>query len=59
VFDALQWIVKTGASWRFLPHEFPPWFAVYQQARCWLVVGCFKVIAHDLHEVLRLAEAAA
>src|SRR5919199_5921597 len=23
VFDALRWIVRAGASWRMLPHDFP------------------------------------
>jgi hypothetical protein len=25
VFNALRWIVRAGASWRMLPHDFPPW----------------------------------
>src|SRR5690348_2201724 len=33
VFDALRWPVRTGAGWRLLPHDFPPWTAVDQQAR--------------------------
>ncbi len=24
VFNALRWIVRAGASWRMLPHDFPP-----------------------------------
>jgi transposase len=56
VFDALRWLVKTGAGWRFLPHDFPPWAAVYQQARRWHAAGCFEAMAHDLREILRLAE---
>jgi len=55
LLDALRWVVKTGAQWRFLPHDFPPWPAVYQQARRWLAAGCFEAAAHDLREVLRLA----
>jgi transposase len=55
VFDALRWVVKTGAQWRFLPHDFPPWPAVYQQARRWLAAGCFEDMAHDLRELLRIA----
>ncbi|MFL6216776.1 MAG: transposase, partial [Blastocatellia bacterium] len=31
VFNALRWLVRTGAPWRMLPHDLPPWEAVYQQ----------------------------
>ena len=55
VFDALRWVVKTGAQWRYLPGDFPPWPAVYQQARRWLAAGCFEDMAHDLRELLRIA----
>ena len=55
VFDALRWLVKTGAHWRYLPHDFPPWQAVYQQARRWLAAGAFEQMAHDLRMILRLA----
>ena len=23
VFNALRWLVRTGASWRMMPHDFP------------------------------------
>ena len=55
VFDALRWFVKSGAHWRLLPHDLPPWTAVYQQARRWLAAGCFAALAHDLRAVLRAA----
>ena len=55
VFDALRWVVKTGAQWRYLPGDFPPWPAVYQQARRWLAAGCFEDMTHDLRELLRIA----
>jgi transposase len=54
--DALRWIVRAGAAWRRLPGDFPPWHAVYDQARRWLAAGCFEAMAHDLRVVLRLAE---
>jgi transposase len=28
LLDALRWLVKTGAQWRSLPGDFPPWHAV-------------------------------
>ena len=55
VFDALRWIVRTGAPWRLLPHDFPPWEAVYQQTQRWLAAGVFEAIVRDLRELLRLA----
>ncbi len=56
VFDALRWIVRAGASWRMMPHDFPPWEAVYQQAQRWLAAGVFEEMVHDLRAVLRLAQ---
>lgn len=53
VFNALRWVVKTGAPWRYLPGDLPPWQAVYQQARRWLDAGCFEAMAHDLRVLLR------
>jgi transposase len=55
VFNGLRYIVKTGGQWRSMPHDLPPWPAVYQQARRWLTAGCFEAILHDLREILRLA----
>jgi transposase len=56
VFDALRWLVRTGAQWRMLPHDFPPWEAVYQQAQRWLNAGCFEAVVDDLRAMLRLAD---
>jgi transposase len=55
VFDALRWMARAGAGWRLLPHDFPPWPAVYQQTRRWLKAAVFESIAHDLRMLLRLA----
>jgi transposase len=56
VFDALRYVVKTGCQWDFLPHDLPPWTAVYQQARRWIAAGVFEDIAHDLRMILRMVE---
>ena len=55
LFDAMRYVVKTGCQWRYLPHDFPPWAAVYQQARRWLAAHVFEDAAHDLREMIRLA----
>ena len=56
VFNALRWLVRAGAPWRLIPHDLPPWAAVYQQTRRWLAAGCFEAIVHDLRAILRFAE---
>ncbi len=56
VFDALRWIVRAGAPWRMLPHDFPPWEAVYQQTQRWIDAGVFEAMVHDLRELLCLAQ---
>lgn len=55
VFNGLRYIVKTGAPWRWMPNDLPPWEIVYQQAQRWLRAGCFEALAEDLRTVLRLA----
>src|SRR5437764_610036 len=54
VFDAVRYVVKTGCQWDFLPHDFPPWTAVYQQARRWIAAGAFEEITHDLRMIVRM-----
>jgi transposase len=56
VFNALRWIVRTGSQWRYMPHDLPPWEAVYQQMRRWLAAGVFETMVHDLRVLLRLSE---
>jgi transposase len=56
VFDALRWIVRAGAPWRMLPHDFPPWEAVYQQTQRCIAAGVFGAMVHDLRAVLRFAQ---
>ena len=55
VFNGLRWIVRTGAPWRYMPSDLPPWEAVYQQSQRWLKAGVFEAMVHDLREVLRIA----
>ena len=56
VFNGLRWIVRTGAQWRWMPHDLPPWYVVYQQSRRWVKAGVFESLVHDLRAILRIAE---
>jgi len=55
VFNGLRYIVRTGAHWRMMPHDLPPWPLVYQQMRRWMAAECFETITHDLRILLRRA----
>ncbi len=54
VFDAMRWVVRTGSPWRYMPHDLPPWQAVYQQAQRWLAAGVFEAMTQDLRRILRV-----
>ena len=55
VFNELRYVIRSGCPWRLMPHDLPPWAAVYQQAQRWLAWGCFEQLTDDLRAVLRLA----
>jgi transposase len=56
VFNGVRWIVRTGAQWRMMPNDLPPWYTVYQQAQRWIAAGVFEDMVHDLRALLRLAK---
>ena len=53
VFNGSRSIAKTGAQWRMMPNDLPPWHAVYQQTQRWFKAGVFEAIVHDLRMLLR------
>jgi transposase len=56
VLNGLKWVVRTGSPWRYMPHDLPPWEAIYQQTQRWLKAGVFEEMIHDLRVLLRLSE---
>jgi transposase len=56
VFNGLRYIVRTGAQWRWMPHDLPPWNVIYQQSQRWIKAGVFESLVGDLRAVLRIAE---
>ena len=53
VYNGLRWIVRTGATWRMMPHDLPPWYLVSRQTQRWLAAGCFEAMVEDLRLLLR------
>ena len=56
VFNALRWLARAGAPWRLLPHDFPPWPAVYQQFRRWIEAGCFEALMSHMRFIIHTAQ---
>lgn len=54
VFNGLRWMVRAGSGWRLMPHDLPPWTAVYQQTQRWVKAGVFEAMVDDLRKILRL-----
>ncbi len=56
VFNGLRWVVRSGAEWRLMPHDQPPWHTVYQRTQRWLRAGVFEAMVQDLRMLLRELE---
>lgn len=56
VFNGLRWMIRSGAPWRYMPADLPPWHTVYQQSQRWIAAGVFESLVHDLREILRIAD---
>ena len=49
IVNAILYIVRTGASWRHLPHDFPPYRLVFHYYTTWRKAGTWQTI----HDALR------
>lgn len=56
LFNGLRFIARAGLQWRFMPHDLPPWQAVYQQTRRWVAADVFSLIISDLRALIRIGE---
>src|SRR5258708_1168099 len=55
VFNGLRYMVRSGTSWRMLPHDLPPWYTVYQQTQPWIAARGFEAKVDDLRIRRRVA----
>jgi putative transposase len=53
ILDGIFYIVRTGAQWRQLPHEYPPWPTVYWWFRRWRLDATWERLNAALRERLR------
>ncbi len=50
VVNAMLYVVRTGCSWRQMPHDFPPWETVYRYFRHFQRDGTWE----HMHDRLRV-----
>ena len=53
LLNAIFYLVRTGCSWRNLPHDFPYWKTVYTQFRRWRENKILEKLHHNLRGKLR------
>jgi len=54
VINAILYLVRTGCSWRMLPHDFPPWPTVHDYYRKYRYDGTWTQIHNVLHKQVRI-----
>ena len=53
IVDAVFYLLRTGAQWRFLPHEYPPPDAVFYHYAQWREDGTWEHVNQALRERYR------
>lgn len=54
--DAILYVERTGIPWRYLPHDFAQWEAVYDYFAAWQKGGVFTQLNGLLRHLVREAE---
>jgi putative transposase len=53
IWDAINYINKTGCQWAYLPHDFPPYTTVNYHYMKWTKSGFFEHVNHEIRRRLR------
>ena len=54
ILNAIFYVVRSGCSWRLLPHDFPPWRSVYHYFRQFRLDGTWERVHAALRERVRV-----
>lgn len=54
MLDAILYVVRSGCTWRMLPHEFPHWRLVYYYFAKWQQEGRWECLQRVLVEKVRV-----
>src|SRR5215210_7832903 len=56
ILNAIFYITKAGCIWRMMPHDLPPWEAVYGYFAQWRDAGVFERMNEVLRRKIRVEE---
>lgn len=54
LLNAIFYILRTGCQWRYMPHDFPPWTAVYKQYQRWKRNDIFEKMNYNITKDTRI-----
>jgi len=55
IVNAIYYVLRSGCSWRMLPHDLPPWKTVYHYFRLWRKDGVWEQVNAALRTEWRVA----
>src|SRR4051812_14999805 len=54
IINGINYLVRSGCSWRLLPHDLPPYRIVFHYFRTWRTEGSWQGINDKLREQVRI-----
>lgn len=53
IMNGIFYVLRSGCSWRSVPHDLPPWDSVYAYYRMWTKDGTWEKINTEMREEVR------
>lgn len=53
IMNGILYVLRSGGSWRMLPHDFPPWDTVYGYFNRWRKANVWEQIHQQLYGQMR------
>jgi transposase len=54
ILHAIFYLLRSGCTWRLLPHDLPPWKTVYHYFRLWRMHGLWERLHAELRRAVRV-----
>ena len=56
ILDTILYVLRTGCSWRLVPHDLAPWDAAYRWFRAWSADGTWRQVHEAVRDRVREAD---